>query len=184
VPRFSLSAVGVDRPGIVAAVSGALAGLGGNLEDSTMTFLQGQFAILLVVETAPHVTTSMLEGALVPAADRFDLVVTVRALDDQNVSSAASVEGDGGTPWTIAVHGADRTGIVHGVTSALADAGGNVVDLSTHLVGAPEAPMYVMTLRVTLPGHPDPEAAAERVRASAEALGVHCSVRPDDADTL
>ena len=33
-----------------------------------------------------------------------------------------------GEPWTVAVHGADHTGIVHGITSALADAGGNVVD--------------------------------------------------------
>ena len=86
--------------------------------------------------------------------------------------------------FSLSAVGVDRPGIVAAVSGALADAGGNVVDLSTHLVGAPEAPMYVMTLRVTLPGHPDPEAAAERVRASAEALGVHCSVRPDDADTL
>ena len=43
-------------------------------------------------------------------------------------------------------------GIVRDVTKALADAGGNVVDLSTHLVGGPDAPVYVMTLWVTLPG--------------------------------
>ena len=44
-------------PGIVAAVSGALGEQGCNLEDSTMTILQGHFAILLVV-TAPEGTTA------------------------------------------------------------------------------------------------------------------------------
>ena len=65
----------------------------------------------------------------------------------------------------------------------LAGVGGNVVDLSTHLVGGPDAPVYVMTLRVTLPG-PHAEAAAEAVMAAADGLGVHCVVHPDESDTL
>jgi glycine cleavage system transcriptional repressor len=171
----------VDRPGIVAAVSGALVELGCNLEDSTMTILQGHFAILLVVSGGQGVTSEILEQALVPAARRFELVTAVRPLSDAAPAQEAALEAE---PWTISVHGADRTGIVHGVTSALAEAGGNVVDLATHLVGTAEAPVYVMTLRVTLPAGPGGVEAAERVRASAEGLGVHCTVHPDEADTL
>jgi glycine cleavage system transcriptional repressor len=181
VARFSLSAVGADRPGIVAAVSGALMELGCNLEDSTMTILQGWFAVLLVVSAGPDVSSGDLEAALTSVAARFDLVLSVRTLDERPPSPSP---GAGVVPWTISVHGADRTGIVHGVTAALERVGGNVVDLATHLVGAPEAPVYVMTLRVTLPAAPDPGAAADQVRAAAEALGVHCSAHPDDADTL
>jgi glycine cleavage system transcriptional repressor len=181
VSRFSLSAVGADRPGIVAGVSGALVGLGCNLEDSTMTILQGYFAILLVVSAGPEVRATDLEAALDPVAQQFDLVLTVRPLDESRPQPGVAADA---APWTISVHGADRTGIVHGVTSALAAEGGNVVDLATHLVGPPEAPVYVMTLRVTLPASPDPSGAAQRVRAAAEALGVHCSVHPDESDTL
>jgi glycine cleavage system transcriptional repressor len=182
VPRFSLSAVGADRPGIVAGVSGALVDLGCNLEDSTMTFLQGYFAILLVVSSGPEVRAADLEAALAPVGSRFDLIVAVRQLDDAR--AAPNADSGAGVPWTISVHGADRTGIVHGVTSALADVGGNVVDLATHLVGDPESPLYVMTLRVTLPASPDPSAAAAHVRQAAESLGVHCSIHPDESDTL
>lgn len=185
MPRFCLSAVGVDRPGIVAGVSGALVDLGCNLEDSTMTILQGYFAILLVVSGGEGVSTADLEQALSPVAERFDLQLAVRELA---VAALAESPGAGGAaaavPWTISVHGADRTGIVHAVTAALEAEGGNVVDLATHLVGSPEEPVYVMTLRVTLPAAGEPAAAAERVRAAAEALGVHCSVHRDDADTL
>jgi glycine cleavage system transcriptional repressor len=182
MPRFALGAVGADRPGIVAGVSGALVDLGGNLEDSTMTILQGYFAILLVVSVPPAVSARLLESALAPVAERFGLVLSVWPLAEESVTQAESAPA--ASPWTIAVHGADRTGIVHGVTTALAEVGGNVVDLGTHLVGSAEAPVYVMTLRVTLPEHPDPAAAVRRVQEAAEALGVHCTVHPDEADTL
>lgn len=179
MPRFCLSAVGVDRSGIVAGVTAALVDLDCNLEDSTMTILQGWFAILLVVSAGPALDAAAVEAALAPVADRFDLLLSVRPLAETAPSSASGMQ-----PWTFALHGADRSGIVLGVTAALAEVGGNVVDLATHLVGASDAPVYVMTLRVTLPDAPDPAAAAERVRAAAEALGVHCSAHPDDADTL
>ena len=92
MPRFSLSALGSDGPGIVAAVSGALGEQGCNLEDSTMTILQGQFAILLVV-TAPEGTgAAALEAALGPTAERFDLVVAVRPLKDAAPVESSSVE--------------------------------------------------------------------------------------------
>ena len=180
MPRFCLSAVGADRPGIVAGVTAVLVDLDCNLEDSTMTILQGWFAILLVVSAGPALDAATVEAALAPVADRFDLLLSVRPL----AGAAPSPPASGMQPWTFALHGADRSGIVHGVAAALAEVGGNVVDLATHLVGASDAPVYVMTLRVTLPDAPDPAAAAERVRAAAEALGVHCSAHPDDADTL
>jgi hypothetical protein len=70
------------------------------------------------------------------------------------------------------------------VTRSLADAGGNVVDLSTHLVGGPDAPVYVMTLWVTLPAGTAGQEAAERVRQAAAAMDVHCSVHRDEVDLL
>ena len=75
--RFSLSALGADRPGIVAAVSGALVELGCNLEDSTMTILHGHFAILLVVAAPDAVTEGDLTRALASVAQEFDLTVAV-----------------------------------------------------------------------------------------------------------
>ena len=75
--RFSLSAVGVDKPGIVAAVSGVLMEQGCNLEDSTMTILEGHFAILLVIAAPDGTTRERLEEALGPAARNMDLVVGV-----------------------------------------------------------------------------------------------------------
>jgi glycine cleavage system transcriptional repressor len=190
--RFSLSAVGVDRPGIVAAVTGVLVDLGCNIEDSTMSILQGHFAILLVVSAPAGVPAAALEEALAPVAERFGLLVVVRSFEEVDEHGGGGGAGADGPArraepvegWTISVHGADRPGIVHGVASTLAEVGGNVIDLTTHLVGAPSAPVYVMTLRATLPAGAPGAAAAAEVRRSAEVLGVQCTVQRDEAELL
>jgi glycine cleavage system transcriptional repressor len=173
-------------------VSGVLMELGCNIEDSTMSILQGHFAILLVVSTPAAVAAAAVEEALGPVARHFGLLVAVRSFDDDEGDAAGGrgrVEtGDGeevpAEGWTIAVHGADRPGIVHAVASTLAEVGGNVIDLTTHLVGAPGAPVYVMTLRATLPAGEAGAVAAAEVRRSAEAVGVRCTVQRDEAELL
>jgi len=179
--RLWLSALGADRPGIVAAVSGVLADLGCNLEDSTMTNLQGHFAVLLVVSAPDGVTAGALEDALDPVAGLFELVVAVRPLDD--APPPGEPVGPRDEPWTIAVHGADRTGIVRTVTSALAPlrASGsaastplNLVLSGTRTAPAPRSPRSAIThcalLNVQMatrsPGSmPEATSAAAKVRA-------------------
>ena len=193
--RVALTAVGTDQPGIVAALTGVLVDVGCNLEDSTMSILGGQFAVLLVLETPDGVDAPAIEGALSPVAERFDLVVTVRPAHGGPTGSGtgggyevapgaddgAAVEG---TTFSFAIHGADRPGIVHAATTALADAGGNVVDLGTRLVGPADAPTYVMTLVAGFPPGADAEGAAAAVTAAVGALGVRCVAHRIDVDVL
>ena len=44
-----ISALGSDRPGIVEALSGAVLAREGNILDSRMTVLGGEFAVLMLV---------------------------------------------------------------------------------------------------------------------------------------
>ena len=178
MPHFALSAVGADRPGIVAAVTGVLVDHGCNLEDTSMSILRGHFAMMLVVAAPEGVEAATLEQALAgPAAD-LELVVAVRRIDDD---VPASPEGEA---WNVAVYGADRPGIVHRVTSVLADAGVNVVDLTTRVIGEPGRPVYAMVLEVTLPAGLDGGTLAARLDGLAEELGVECSAHPSEADIL
>src|SRR4030066_444785 len=48
---FILSAIGKDRPGIVADVSAVIYEVGGNIEDSSMSLLRNHFALLLLFST-------------------------------------------------------------------------------------------------------------------------------------
>lgn len=178
MPHVAVTAIGTDRPGIVAAVSGVLVEHGCNLEDTTMTILRGHFAMMLVVDTPATLNASDLEAALAHPAAALELVVTVRPIDDAVVASPA------GEPWTVSVYGADRPGIVHGVASKLAAAGVNIVDLTTRVIGDPSRPVYVMLLDLTVPAGVDPNILADELKALAAELHVDCSLHPADADIL
>lgn len=180
--HFAVTAVGADRPGIVAAVSKAFVEHGCNIEDSAMTILRGQFAMMLVVAAPPDVGRAELEAALAAPAVALDLVVTVLP-----VSTADEHQGRaGGVPerWTVAVHGADHPGIVHGIADLLGRGGVNIIDLSTRVIGEPDRPVYVMILEVELPAALGAGELREQLEAVAQELGVSANLHPSEADIL
>jgi glycine cleavage system transcriptional repressor len=176
--HVAVSAIGTDQPGIVAGVTAVLVDQGCNLEDTSMSILRGHFAMMLVVAVPSGVTAESLERALAGVAENRGLVLLVRAIDD------GVPEGVAGDLWTVSVHGADRPGIVHRVTKVLADAGVNVVDLTTRIVGDANRPVYVMFLDVVLPATVNANQLEAQLGVLAEELGVSCSVHPADADIL
>lgn len=171
-----------DRPGIVAAVTGVLVDHGANLADTAMTNLAGQFAMVLVVEVPGDEGAPALEAALAAGTGPLGLTVAVRELAEGAGRSEPAPGGAPGSAWAVSVYGADRPGIVHRVSRALAERGANVVDLSTRTVGPAGAPAYVMLLEVWLPEACDAEALGEELAALAGELGVEVHLRPDDAD--
>ena len=175
MPLFAVLAVGADRPGIVAAVTGALAEAGANLDDTSMTILHGHFAIAMVVGGPDDLDVA---GALAPVAERLSLTVDVRPI----------AEGTPPTPpgdrWSLAVYGADRPGLVSSVTGAVAEAGGNVTDLTTRVVGGQQRPVYAMQLELAIPAGVDATALGDTLAALAADLGVDCTLHPVDADLL
>ena len=62
-----------DRPGIVAAVSGALLELEGNVEDSQMSILRGHFAVMLLVSVPKDVEQQQLADRLGEVRDELAL---------------------------------------------------------------------------------------------------------------
>jgi glycine cleavage system transcriptional repressor len=168
--ELAITVIGRDRPGIVADVAEVLARLGANLTDSTMTRLRGHFAMTLIC-VGP--AAADVEAALAPLAADGQLLATVRAVTPDGAAAPA------GEPYVMAVHGADRMGIVAAMTRVLADAGGNVTDLSTRLAGS----LYVVVAEVELPPGAAHELAGRLSRTAAD-LGVEVSLRPADTDLL
>jgi glycine cleavage system transcriptional repressor len=174
--HVAVTAIGNDRPGIVAAVAGVLFEHRANIEDSSMTILRGHFAMMLVVALADGDDASALEAAVAAATDGLDLVVTVRPIDDGGGEAIA------GEAWNLAVYGADRTGIVQRVTQLLADLSVNVVDLTTRVIGDDDRPAYVMLLELTVPEGTDLDQLRAQLTAAGRDLGVECSLHESEAD--
>ncbi|MCU1590003.1 MAG: amino acid-binding protein [Frankiales bacterium] len=162
---YAVTAVGPDGPGEVAALAEALATLGANLEDASMTRLRGHFAMTLVASVSA--SAAEVEQALEPVAASTGLHVSVWPVD------ADAPPPEDGRPWRVTLHGADRPGLVAGVARELAGSGANITDLSCRLVGD----LYVMTLDVDAATEPDLAAVAAR-------LGVTLHVVAADEDVL
>jgi glycine cleavage system transcriptional repressor len=167
VNELAITVIGPDRPGIVADVSEALAGVGANLSDSTMTRLRGHFAMTLIC-TGPAVEE--VEQALVPLKG---VLTTVRAVEPEADADVA------GEPYLVSVHGADRLGIVAAVTRVVAAAGGNITDLTTRLTG----PLYVLIAEVDVPPGGADDLAAQ-LAVAAQELGVDVTLRRTESDVL
>ncbi|MBI4729849.1 MAG: ACT domain-containing protein [Acidobacteria bacterium] len=175
--HVSVTAVGVDRPGIVAAVTRVLYEQRGNIEDSRMAILGGHFAMMLIVALPQGSDASALEQALGAPASRLDLLVSVRPVRE------APAEHAEGAPYVVSVYGADRPGIVFRVSEALAGSRVNITDLATHVIGG-EPPVYVMIMEVTLPAGTDAAALERDLKSLAADLGVDLSLHAAEADTL
>lgn len=169
---LTVTVIGHDRPGIIADVTAGLADLGLNLEDSSMTLLRGHFAMTLVC--AGDTSVGQVERALAPLAADGTLLVTVRSVPAERSSSGS------GTPYLLTVHGGDRPGIVSAVTRVLADAGGNIVDLTTRLTGD----MYLLVAEVDVPQSVDTESLARRLAATGDDLGVQVALSRQETDVL
>jgi glycine cleavage system transcriptional repressor len=176
VHEYAITLIGADRPGIIAETTEILAGLGLNLTDSSMTRLRGHFAMTLICAGAA--ARADVEGALGPMggppAGDSSLVVAVRELAPEPTPPPA------GAHYVLSLHGADRLGIVAAVTRLLAQAGGNITDLTTRLAGE----LYVVVAEVDLPAGTQIDALSDRLAQAARTLGVEAVLRPADADLL
>ena len=190
--RWIVTAAGKDRPGIVAGVTKILYQLGCNLEDSAMTRLSGEFAIMLIFSAPAKQTEARLRQAFAPLERQLKLVVHLKPLT--GAESAAPKRR--GTAYVISVYGADQPGIVFHVSDALSRLGVNINDLHTHLSAVPSGTgqagrtaedgpsLYLLLLEVELPAATSAAGLKQRLAAIAKRLGVEVSVRPSEADVL
>src|SRR3989338_3314262 len=172
-----LTAIGRDRPGIVANVTKVLYGLGGNLEDSAMTRLAGEFAIILAFAAPTHVTASRVEQAFAPTATRLRLTIAVNPVTVSGRRPAPR------RPYLISVYGADHPGIVYRVAELLARSKINITDLSTHRTTG-NRPLYHLLLEVELPNRLDPARLERRLKTLGRRLGVTVSLRAAETTVL
>lgn len=170
-----VTAVGADRPGIVAALTGALLDLGGNLEETRAALLRGSFATVLAVAVPDGTGVAEVEAALAPVAAELGLGLWVG-------DAAPKPAGAPLQRCVVSVYGADHPGIVHGMSVALAEHAANIIDLSARLVGDP--PIYVLGIEVDLPAGLSTERLASALAPVAAAHGVELTLEAESDEVM
>jgi glycine cleavage system transcriptional repressor len=141
-----LTAIGADRPGLVDEVSEFIFARGGNIEDSRMVNLRGQFAMMVLIG-APEATVAKLRSEIWQLGQQSGLQIELRPATAANASSAQAV------PYRLVATAIDQPGLVHRLSHLLRAAEVNIESLETHLKPAPitGTPMFEMELIISIP---------------------------------
>ena len=159
--HLALSALGRDRPGIVAGVTRVLLRHGLNVQDSQMTILSGHFAMVLLVAGPDSLDLRGLGGEL----DAVGADLGLEAVSLAEVADAGGTQPE--ATHVATVYGADHPGIVHAAASAVAAHECNITDLTTRLgEGDGADALYVVMMEVAAP-----EDRVEGLRGALEAVG-------------
>ncbi|MBN2700686.1 MAG: ACT domain-containing protein [Methylothermaceae bacterium] len=161
---FIISVTAKDRPGIVAAVTRAVFGLGGNVTELSQTVMAGHFSLILRATCPTRLAPEAVQSAIEQSVPEFKLSACVRRYDPV---PAFAAETDAPV-YFLTVQGPDRPGLIAGIAAALAERRINIEDLYTRS----EEEAITMILQV----HPRDESAAEALRRDHTPIGAGLGV--------
>ncbi|MDF2440219.1 MAG: glycine cleavage system transcriptional repressor [Abditibacteriota bacterium] len=176
---FIITAVGPDRPGMAHAVATVLSDGGYNIEDTTMTRLSGEFAMILIVSAPVGQGTDIeeLQQLLAPLEASHTLFISCRAFAPETQGEPSAAE-----RYILSVYGPENRGLVARITGVLAAGGVNISDVQTRV--ASSGAMYIMLYELEVPPTIDPAALSRDVEAAAQEIGAQISLRPLEENTL
>ena len=142
-----LSVVGTDRAGVVNDVSKVILDCGGNIEESRMTALGSEFAMLLLV-SGNWAAIGKLEKALDKLSKDEPLSIGIRKTDKRSVD-------DDRMPYGIDIVSLDQPGIVFNLASFFAAQNIEIADLSTRRYAAAHtgSPMFAVQMAINVPAN-------------------------------
>lgn len=163
-----LSALGEDRPGIVDRLAHAAARHGCNIEDSRMTVLGGEFAVLMLMSGSPGAIAELEQTA--PQVGReLDLMLLTKRTRPKPPQPAAR-------PYHIEVTALDQPGLVHELANFFSSRHINIEALDTDTYAAPHtgSQMFGLEMTVNIP-------STIQVATLREEFLDHCDARNLDA---
>ena len=143
--KLVITALGADRSGIVNELSDVLHSSQLNIEDSRMSVLGGEFAILLLVSGTTEAIDSFIANR--PSTENsLQMKLTVKATE-------ALTEPQQLVPYDVDVVAIDNPGIVHNLASFFSSRQINIVDLETDRYAAPHTgtPMFSLHMTIGVP---------------------------------
>ena len=141
--KFIMTAFGKDKPGSAAAVARMLYELGYNIEDTAMTRVAGEYAIILLF-SGPE---EGLQERLPKECRRLDIEKGI-AVYVRPYTPPESVVRKPYTTHLVHLEGPDQPGIIYKVSQCLAENNVNIADLRSRIQYSPESGEARNSIRV------------------------------------
>ena len=142
---IAVSAMGHDRVGLADDIVSWIEAARGNVEDSKMAVLGGEFAVIMLVSGGLTTVETLIGEA---PSRALEMGIRLDAAETTAHHAPA-----GGRPYIVESVSLDSPGIVHAVTREIRSLGISVEDLETSSSAAPwtGAPVFRMRARVIIP---------------------------------
>ncbi|MBT8118307.1 MAG: glycine cleavage system protein R [Gammaproteobacteria bacterium] len=140
--KLVISALGADRPGIVDEISNIIYRHSLNIEDSRMTVLGGEFAMLLLV-SGEQSSIDAIQTQVNEIEQALQMRLMIKATNDP-----APIEN--AIPYSVEVTSLDHPGIVNNISSFFSQRGINIVNLHTESYSAPHTGTTMFALHMTI----------------------------------
>ncbi len=140
--KLVISALGTDRPGIVDELSNIIFEHSLNIEDSRMTVLGGEFAILLLV-SGDQSSIDAIQTQVHEIEQALQMRLLIKVTTDSSPIENA-------IPYAVEVAALDHPGIVNNISSFFSERDINIVDLQTESYSAPHTGTPMFALHMTI----------------------------------
>ncbi|VAW50285.1 Glycine cleavage system transcriptional antiactivator GcvR [hydrothermal vent metagenome] len=140
--KLVISALGADRPGIVDELSTIICKHSLNIEDSRMTVLGGEFAILLLV-SGEQTAIDALQTQATDIEQALQMRLLIKITTESNPI-------DNAIPYAVEVAALDHPGIVNNIASFFSERNINIVNLHTESYSAPHTGSPMFALHMTI----------------------------------
>lgn len=166
-----ITASGSDRSGIVSEISGVITTHGGNVEESRMSRMGSEFAIIMLIS----ISIDMEESLLVALQSIKGLTISTQYTDVKDVSDA--------NKYQIDLIGADNEGIVKVLSEYLAKKSINIIELDTHITYAPISgtPLFNLKAIILLPENKNSEKIHTDLTHISQKLGVKITLNKSES---
>ena len=157
-----ITAIGSDRQGIVSELSGIISTHGGNVEESRMSRLGSDFAIIMLVS----VSTDWEESLEVALQSINDLTISTKPTKIRELGDNKK--------YKINLNGADNEGIVKVLSKYLAENSINILEMETHISQAPISgtPLFNLNASVSIPNDVEEKGIQSDLSQISQKLGV------------
>ena len=140
--QLVISAIGSDRPGIVNELSQIIVQNGGNIDDSRMTILGGEFAIILQISAAVN-DLDNIEQTLKQQSSALELNILTK-------QTSESTSPEKLIPYIVEVLAMDNPGIVYKLADFFSGRNINIQSMQTDRYPAPHTGTLMFAIEMVI----------------------------------
>ena len=174
--RIVISVIGRDCPGVVYAITSALAKEKCNVEQLSQTILKGQFASIVIISAPEGVTDEQIQRVVSLSLESrdMDLTVSARYFETETFDSGEETE-----PFVVTVNGSDQAEIIAMFSGIFAEQKVNIESLKAIRM-ADESNECVLVFEVALPMSINRNAFRQMLQAKARSVDLSIRIQHED----